>query len=68
MANPSDNERARLHRLAGAGSEFSATVIVCLLAGFFLDRWLDTKPVLLLIGLALGFSVGLYNMIRLTKQ
>lgn len=68
MPSPSDNERMRLYRIAGAGFEFTATVLTCLLAGFLVDKWLDSKPVGLLIGLAVGFAVGLYQLVRLTKR
>jgi F0F1-type ATP synthase assembly protein I len=39
------------------------------LAGFFLDRWLHTKPFLMLIFGTLGFIGGLREMLRrLAKQ
>lgn len=51
----------------GAGSELA----VSSLAGFFLGRWLDgkfgTSPWLLLAGILLGISVGLYQLIRATR-
>lgn len=68
MASPSDNERARLYRLAGTGMEFLGAILVCVLAGHFLDKWLGTAPVLLLIGVGLGFAVGLFQLVRLSKS
>lgn len=67
MANPSDHERARLFRIAGAGMEFFSTILVCILAGYFLDRWLKTAPVILLVGVGLGFAVGLFRLVQLSK-
>lgn len=32
--------------------------------GFYLDKWLDTKPVCIFIGLALGLVAGGLNMFR----
>ena len=46
-----------------------ASVGVGGLAGFFLDRWLHTKPFLMLIFGTLGFIGGLRDMLRrLSKQ
>lgn len=33
-------------------------------AGFFLDRWLGTLPLFLLVGLVLGFVAGLFYIYR----
>jgi len=41
-----------------------ASVGVGGVAGFFLDRWLHTKPFLMLILGALGFIGGLRDMLR----
>jgi ATP synthase protein I len=35
--------------------------------GFALDRWLGTKPWLMLVMLFLGFAVGVMNVIRISK-
>jgi len=36
--------------------------------GWFLDRWLDTKPAMLLIFFALGAAAGMLNVIRAAKE
>jgi ATP synthase protein I len=41
-----------------------AAVIVGGLFGFFLDRWLHTKPVLMLILGGLGFFAGVRDVLR----
>ena len=33
-------------------------------AGYFLDRWLYTSPLLMLLGGALGFGGGMWDLIR----
>lgn len=43
------------------------TVAVAVLLGFYLDRWLHTKPVLTLILGALGFIGGIREIIRRVK-
>jgi len=36
--------------------------------GWFLDRWLGTKPIMLLIFFALGAAAGMLNVIRAAKE
>ena len=33
-------------------------------AGYFLDRWLHTSPLLMLVGGALGFGGGMWDLIK----
>lgn len=37
------------------------------LIGFVLDRWLGTKPWLMLLMLFLGFAAGVFNVIRISN-
>lgn len=50
-----------------ASSELVASVIVGTLLGLGLDRWLDTGPWLLIVGVVLGFAAGLRNIARAMK-
>ena len=52
-------------RLLGFGWYFAAVLVIGLLGGFFLDRWLGTKPWLLLAGLLLGTVAGFYGMMKM---
>ena len=36
--------------------------------GWLLDRWLGTKPWLMVVGLVLGAAAGFYEFIRLTSK
>ena len=36
--------------------------------GWLLDRWLETRPWLMLTMLFLGFAVGVRNVLRISKQ
>ena len=36
--------------------------------GWLLDRWLGTKPWLMLVMLFLGFAVGIWNVIRIANS
>jgi ATP synthase protein I len=46
---------------------FSAVVSFCAL-GWLMDRWLGTKPWLLVTGVVLGAAAGFYQFIRLTAK
>lgn len=48
--------------------ELIAGPIGGLLLGWFLDRWLNTTPWLLLVLLALGFAVAGRNIYRIAQQ
>jgi ATP synthase protein I len=52
---------------AAAFSLFGA-VVAGLLAGWLLDRWLGTKPWLLVAGVTLGSIAGFYEFIRATSR
>jgi len=50
------------------GIEMAATLAVGVGIGWFLDRWLDTTPWLLIVFLFLGIGAGLSNAFRLAKK
>jgi ATP synthase protein I len=52
---------------AAALSLFAA-VVSGLLLGWLLDRWLGTKPWLLVAGVTLGSVAGFYEFIRATSK
>jgi ATP synthase protein I len=52
---------------AAALSLFGA-VVGGLIAGWLLDRWLGTRPWLLVVGLILGAAGGFYEFIRATSK
>ncbi len=43
---------------------FVGAIVIGGLLGFFLDRWLHTKPWLMIVGGGLGFAAGLRDMLR----
>ncbi len=43
---------------------FVGPVLVCLVAGIWLDRKFGTSPLFLFIGLFLGFGTGVYSVYR----
>ena len=63
-----ESELAGWYRMAGVGIEFVVAVGLFAAIGFWLDRWLGTRPWLLLVGMGLGFAVGLRSMIKLAMK
>jgi ATP synthase protein I len=52
---------------AAAFSLFGA-VVSGLILGWLLDRWLGTRPWLLVVGLILGSAAGFYQFVRATSK
>jgi len=69
---PEDNGKEEINRKTGlayaAGFSLFAGVVSGLLAGWLLDRWLGTKPWLLVTGLVLGGAAGFYELVRTTAK
>lgn len=66
------NDQQETNRKTGlayaAAFSLFAAVISGLIAGWLLDRWLGTKPWLLVVGLVLGSAVGFYEFIRASSK
>ena len=61
--NPSDGAAGTAARL---GVEMASALVVGLVIGTELDRWLHTSPWFLLLFILLGMAAGVYNVWRLT--
>ena len=46
------------------GTEFIAAILVGAVAGYLLDRWLNTAPWIMLVMLLVGFAAGVLNVVR----
>lgn len=49
-------------------STISLMAVLPAVGGYFVDRWLETKIVLLLVGLALGMAVAALQLMKLVKK
>lgn len=70
MESDRDNEEEnRKSGIAyGAGLILFSSVVSFCAVGWLLDRWLGTKPWLLVGGIVLGAVAGFYQFIRLTAK
>jgi ATP synthase protein I len=67
-----DNDKEEINRKTGiayaAAFSLFAAVVSGLLAGWLLDRWLGTKPWLLVTGLILGAAAGFFELVRTSAK
>ena len=47
------------------GTEIVASTMIGLGVGFFIDRWLDTRPIFLIIFAIFGLGAGFINLYQL---
>ena len=52
---------------AGMGCAIAATIVLMVIGGVLLDQWLDTTPVFILIGVALGLAGAGYQLWELAQ-
>lgn len=67
-----DSEKEETNRKTGlayaAAFSLFAGVVSGLLAGWLLDRWLGTKPWLLVVGVVVGAAAGFYELVRTSAK
>jgi ATP synthase protein I len=51
-------------RITALGFEFSIPPI----GGYFLDRWLGSNPVGTLVGMIVGFLIGMMHLLRIARE
>ncbi len=57
-----DNASGEYARYVGLGFTFFFIIAVCTAGGYLLDRLFGTLPLLLLLGLVIGFAGALYYL------
>lgn len=67
-ARQSQQELLSWHRLAGVGIEFIVAFGLFAWLGWWLDKKFGTTPWLLIVGCALGFSSGLWSLIKAARK
>lgn len=68
MASPHENPWSRLLQFSTIGLEMGLSVVVGLLIGNYLDRWLGTSPWMLVLFLFLGFAAGFRRLFSLARK
>jgi ATP synthase protein I len=69
MARDDQQETNRKSGLAYAAAFSLFTAVVAgLVAGWLMDRWLGTRPWLLVAGIVLGAIAGFYQFIRISSR
>lgn len=61
-------EKRKLAAYSSVGMMFPASIAVGTAIGYFLDRWLNTSPYLLIIFALYGIAAGFANLIKVTRQ
>jgi len=54
--------------VAQVGLTLVVATVIGLGVGYYLDRWLGTKPWLTLVGLGFGIAAGFLNLFRAVKK
>jgi ATP synthase protein I len=54
--------------LATVGITLVVAIALATIGGYFLDRWLGTKPVFTLIGLGVGIATGFREFFRVIRR
>ena len=68
MAPPGEKDTWKaLAELSSIGMAMVLATVIGLAGGYFADRWLGTKPWLMLVGLALGIAAGFVMLFRSAK-
>ncbi len=61
-------ERKMLASYSTIGMMFPASIGVGLAMGYFLDKWLNTSPYLLISFTLYGIAAGFYNLFKITRK
>ncbi len=54
-------------RLMGVGWYVAASVVIGIVGGYFVDGWLGTTPVFIIVGVILGTTVAFYGLYRMVQ-
>ncbi|MDR9417423.1 AtpZ/AtpI family protein [Gracilimonas sp.] len=52
----------------GLGAEIAASLVIPILAGYYLDEFFGTSPVLILIGVLLAMIIFGFTMLRISTN
>jgi ATP synthase protein I len=67
MSTPRRTSVGALGALSAVGIAFVLAVGIGFLVGYWLDRWLGTSPLFMLIFFFIGVAAGVVNVVRTVK-
>jgi F0F1-type ATP synthase assembly protein I len=71
MNEPKADQRSNMAKGIDWATRISSACLSMVLpsiGGYYLDNWLGTKVVFLLVGLVLGMTLGIYQLVRLANS
>ncbi|MEY3751843.1 MAG: hypothetical protein RLZZ354_385 [Pseudomonadota bacterium] len=66
--NLSKNNNNTLGLAFRISTELVAAVFVATFIGYYLDKWLGTKPIFIIILFIVGVAAGIFNVVRSAKM
>lgn len=63
-----ERDAENMNRGLRAGTELVVSIAAGTLIGWFLDQWLGTKPLFLLLFIMAGIGAGFFNVYRITQD
>jgi F0F1-type ATP synthase assembly protein I len=68
MADDNDSQLVKAGRFAALGTEFGVTIVAGVVLGYYLDEWLGTSPLLMLVVSMAAFGGSIYRMVAMLKR
>ena len=68
MPEPDESQQMKGARFAALGTEFGVTIVAGVVAGYYLDDWLGTGPLFLLLVSLGAFGGAIYRMVAMLKR
>ena len=68
MADPEDSQLMNAGRFVALGTEFGVTIVAGVVVGYYLDNWLGTAPLFLLLVSIAAFGGSIYRMIAMLRR
>jgi len=68
MADNGQSQLEKAGRFVALGTEFGVTVVAGVVLGYYLDEWLGTSPLFLLVVSLAAFGASVYRMVAMLKK
>ena len=65
---PEESQAAKAGRFAALGTEFGVTIVAGVVAGYYLDEWLGTSPLMILLFTIGAFAGAIVRMVAMLKR